>query len=432
MNTKKMTRVLAALLMSAMLLTACGGEIEEAPSGPVGIAVQVQTVERQDIFAENRASGKITADNEVSLMVASAAKCLDVFVNAGDVVTAGQKLCRLDLGSVLSNRNAAQISYNAALQNLSDSRAALNGQVALQQKNLDTTKALFEMGAASQVEVDTAQLQLDNAKMQRNSTISQLEAAVQQAKSGLEQLGTALDNVDSEGNLLSPIDGVLASFTAVKDSFVTNTMPVAVIDGFGGMKVTTSVSETVVPKLNIGDEAEVRISATGETYIAIIRAVERAANMQTKLYSVTLELPEEAGGLYTGMFADVTFHTDGAEDAIVIPTEAIQTSSGAQYVYVVENDTAKYVEVTTGLTGNGITEVLTGLEGGEQLVTVGQAYLIDGDVVRIVGDGTEQETVVDETDETAGEAVDDAADETAEDVPAEEVNQEAQPSGTKG
>ena len=99
---------------------------------------------------------------------------------------------------------------------------------------------------------------------------------------------------------------------------------------------------------------------------------------------------------------------------------------------MVENDTAKYVEVTTGLTGNGITEVLTGLEGGEQLVTVGQAYLIDGDVVRIVGEGTEQETVVDETDETAGEAVDDAAGETAEDVPAEEVNQEAQPSGAEG
>lgn len=387
---KRTYRTLAVLLMSAMLLTACGGNSAgEETGGPVGIAVQVQTVERQDIFAENRVSGKVTADNEVSLMVASAAKCTEVYVQAGDTVTAGQKLCKLDLGSTLSNRNAAQISYNSALRNLSDSRTVLDAQVEMQQKNLDTTKALFDLGAASQVEVDAAQLQLDNAKMQRNSTVGQLEAAVQQAKAGLEQLGTALDNVDSEGNLVSPIDGVLASFSAVKDSFVTNTMPVAVIDGAGAMKVTTSVSEAVVPKLNIGDAAEVRISATGDTYIATIRAVERAANMQTKLYSVTLELPAEAEGLYSGMFADVTFHTDGSENAIVVPTEAIRTSNDIQYVYVVENSAAKYVEVTTGLAGNGVTEVLTGLAGGEQLVTVGQAYLADGDAVRIVGDGAE-------------------------------------------
>ena len=385
MNMKKTSRGITALLMSAMLLTACGSETAEQVGGPVGIAVQVQTVEKQDIFAESRASGKITADNEVSLMVASAAKCLEVYVEAGDMVTAGQKICKLDLGSMLANRNAAQISYNAAVRSLSDTRAVLDAQVELQQKALDTTKKLFEIGAASQLEVDTAQIQLDNARMQRNSTVSQLEAGVQQAKSGLEQVGDALDNVDSEGNLVAPIDGVLASLMAVKDSYVTNTMPVAVIDGSGTMKVTTSVSETVVPKLNIGDAAEVRIGATGESYMAVIRAVERASNMQTKLYSVTLELPAEAEGLYSGMFAEVFFHTDGSANAIVIPTESIRTSNDVQYVYVVEDGAAKYVEVTTGLTGSGVTEILTGLKGGEELVTVGQAYLADGDVVRVVG-----------------------------------------------
>ena len=389
MNMKKMTRAMAALLMSAMLLTACGGEAVEENAGPVGIAVQVQTVEKQDIFAENRASGKITADNQATMMVAMAAKCLDVYVQAGDTVTAGQKICKLDLGSTLANRNAAQVGYNTAVRSCNEQKKILDGQVALQQKSLDAAKALFEIGAASQLEVDSAQLQLDDAIAQRNATMGQLESAVQQAKAGLEQVGDALDNIDSEGNLVAPIDGVLASLTAVKDSYVTNTMPVAVIDGNGGMKVTTSVAETVVPKLNIGDTAQVRVSATGEEYTAVIRAVERASNMQTKLYSVTLELPAEVEGLLTGMFADVTFHTDGSANAIVVPTEAIQTSNDVQFVYIVENDTAKYVEVTVGLTGSGVTEVLTGLAGGEQLVTVGQAYLADGDAVRIVGDSAE-------------------------------------------
>ena len=49
---------------------------------------------------------------------------------------------------------------------------------------------------------------------------------------------------------------------------------------------------------------------------------------------------------------------------------------------------AKYVEVATGLTGSGVTEVTSGLSAGQQLVTVGQSYLSDGDPVRVVsGEG---------------------------------------------
>ena len=44
----------------------------------------------------------------------------------------------------------------------------------------------------------------------------------------------------------------------------------------------------------------------------------------------------------------------------------------------------KYIEVTTGLTGNGVTEITSGLSAGQQLVTVGQSYLSDGAAVRVV------------------------------------------------
>ena len=80
----------------------------------------------------------------------------------------------------------------------------------------------------------------------------------------------------------------------------------------------------------------------------------------------------------------MTFHTDVSENTIVVPTEAVLTRGETQYVFVVEHDTAKYVEVTTGLTGNGVTEITEGLSAGDQLVVVGQSYLTDGDPVRIV------------------------------------------------
>ena len=196
---------------------------------------------------------------------------------------------------------------------------------------------------------------------------------------------SVLENVDSRGNVIAPVSGVITSLSAVKDSYVAPSMPVAVIDGADQMKVSVSVSEALIPKLAVGSEADITISALSASFTGEIRTVEQSANPQTRLYTVTLSVPTDIEGLRSGMFADVTFRTDASVDTIVVPTEAILTKGGTQYVFVVENgDTARYVEVQTGLTGSGVTEITSGLSQGDQLVTVGQAYLSDGDPVRVV------------------------------------------------
>ncbi len=382
---RKKNRGAAALLagLLALSLTACGDAAapEEAPAG---VAVQAQEVTAGTISTENKVSGKVSADNESTIFIATSAKCTAVYAQAGDAVSAGDVICTLDLGSTLASYNAAEISYSSAVQSYQDQSAVFESQIGLYQKNVNDLKALMEIGAASQAEIDAAELQLQSAIATRNSTLAQLEAGMQNAKSGLEQLSTALENVDGAGNVISPITGTLVTMNAVENSFISTSMPVAVVDGADQMKVTVSVSEALVPKLAIGDEADVSVSAAGQTFSAAIRSVERAANMQTKLYTVTLAVPSDVGGLLAGMFADVTFRTDTSANTIVVPTEAVLTSGEDQFVFVVEADAAKYVAVTTGLTGNGVTEITSGLKEGQMLVTVGQAYLEDGAPVRIV------------------------------------------------
>lgn len=387
MKPNKRSRFAAPLLAAVLLLslTACGGqEPEEDPSADSGIAVQVQSVAEDAIATENKVSGKVSADNEYTILIASAAKCTAVYAKAGDQVEAGDILCTLDLDSALASYNAARISYSSALQSYNDQKAVLDKQVQLALDNVNNTKALFEIGAASQLEVDQAELNYQSAAAGRNATLSQLEAGIQNAQSGVEQLDTALEDVDSKGNVIAPISGTLATFSAVENSFISNAMPLAVIDGPDQMKVSVSVSEALVPKLSPGDEAGVYVSAIDREFTAVIRSVEQAANMQTQLYTVILTVPADVGGLMNGMFADVTFHTDVSENAVVIPTEAILNDGSVQYVFIEENGTAKYVEITTGLTGNGVTEVLSGLTAGQSLVTVGQEYLTDGAAVRVV------------------------------------------------
>ena len=379
---KKKTLCLALALALSLSLTGC--KKEDAPTAPAGVAVQVQTVEAQDIASESTVSGQVVAGSETSVYVTSTAKCTAVYVQAGDAVTAGEKICTLDMGSSLAQYRAAEIGYTSAASSYSSQKEILDRQLALYEKTWNDTKALLAIGAASQLEVDQAELQYLSAKAQRDATLAQLEAAMQNAKSGYEQLALAMENIDSSGNVIAPADGMLASLNVSEGSLVTPDYAVAVITGAEQMKVTVMVSEALVPKLAIGEAVSVRVSAAQAEFEGTVRSVDKTANQMTKLYTVTVAVPAEVEGLLSGMFAEVTFHTAVSAGAVVVPSEAILTSNDKQYVYIVDGDTAKRADITTGLTGSGMTEITSGLTAGAQLVTVGQQYLSDGEAVRIV------------------------------------------------
>jgi RND family efflux transporter MFP subunit len=288
---------------------------------------------------------------------------------------------------MIANQTAARVNYQSMIDQYNGQKSLLDQQIAMAENNLVTTQKLFEIGAASKLEVDNARLTLEQAQLGRTSALSQLEAGIQSGKSSLEQVNMVLEHVDGEGNVIAPVSGVISTLTAIESSFVTASYPVAVIQGAEQMKIYAGVSESLIPALQVGALADVSVQTAGAAFAAEIRSVDRAPNMQTGLYGVTLSVPEGVTGLMPGMFAEVTFHTDSRENTVVIPSEAILTSNDVQYVFVVENDTAHYTEITTGLTGSGVTEVLSGLKEGQQLVVVGHHYLAEGDAVRIV-DGT--------------------------------------------
>ena len=399
------------------------------------VTVETAVAQTGSLSSEGTYIGTISAEGTASVVALVSGTVEELYVEVGDTVSAGAPLCRIDdesarltLESALAGLQTAQAAVQSAQESYAGALAGygadedgtltlLEEQVRLAEDNYADTQALFDIGAASQLEVDQAQVNYDTAVATRNSTLAQLEAGIQNAKSGLDQLDTALEHVDGSGNVIAPLSGTLATMNAVEGSYISNSLPLAVVNGGGTMRVTASVSETLVSQLAIGDPAEVTVSAIGQTFTAVICSVERAANAQTKLYTVTLTVPEAVEGLLPGMFADVVFRTDVSENTIVVPSDAILTSEDTQYVFVAEDGTARYTEITTGLTGTGVTEVLTGLTEGQQLVVVGQQYLSDGDPVRIV-DGTD-----------AAPEEETSAEESPEEVPTEESAPDETPDG---
>ena len=228
--------------------------------------------------------------------------------------------------------------------------------------------------AGSKPNVDAAVLGIEQAKAQGNASLSSIQAQ-------MDQIGTQA----SLGTVKAPVSGKVIAVNVVEGGLASQSAALVIAEG-GETRIAVSVSENTLPGLAVGDVAEVRIvSASQEVYEVAIETIAPAVNAQTGLYDVVLYTPE---GLTCpiGAFAEVTFYTDKRPDAVVVPTEAILNDGVSQYVFVVEGETVRRVGIETGLIGESETEVLSGLVGGETLVTVGQSYLADGVLVRIVGE----------------------------------------------
>lgn len=481
------TKARALALILALLLTAgaCGQqETEPEEQETSSIAVEIERVERGAISAKSTVSGQVAAGEQESVFVGLSAQCTDVYVELGDDVKEGQKLFTVDTSSVLDNIKTTNMSLDSARKSWQEQNALLseqirqarvqlaqtedqleqanaqldlanaqleqagsqleqaqasldyaNSQLAMAEKNYSDTKALFDIGAASQLEVDNAKLTLDSAKMgadnaestvksaemgvdnakitvksaemgvdnvksgadsarlsisnlitSQNSAREQYNLQVQNSQSTLNQLETSLRGMDRAGNVTAPMSGTVIALNAYKNSFASPGTPMVTIESTDDREISVSVSEALMPKIKEGDLVGVKVDSAGADFQGTITSIDGSASPSTHLYGVKVAIPAGQGGKLTaGMFAEVTFFTDAQSNVIVIPSQAIQTGVDGSYVYTLDSDNVAHrVAVETGLVGDGVTEVTSGLAGGEALVTVGQFYLSEGMTAKVV------------------------------------------------
>ena len=99
------------------------------------------------------------------------------------------------------------------------------------------------------------------------------------------------------------------------------------------------------------------------------------------------------------MFARVNIVYERRQDALQLPRTAILDADGQQSVFIVVNGKAEQRPIRTGLSNGGWIEVLEGLKGTEQVVTVGQAGLKTGTLVKVVGDSAAKPAATVATDQ---------------------------------
>ena len=193
--------------------------------------------------------------------------------------------------------------------------------------------------------------------------------------------------VYSESPVVSTISGTVLSIPVTTGDTVTTSTPVYIIGDLSRLMVETYVPERFSNTARRSLAAQVFLEALpGEVFQAAVEELSPVLDPASRTLRIRLRFTGTMDSrIKAGMFATVSLVTNTRRDVPVIPRGAVINTYGHWIVFTVnEQNTASRRELSLGLENEEFIEVVDGLEEGELVVSQGQNFLSDGDLVRIV------------------------------------------------
>jgi membrane fusion protein, multidrug efflux system len=346
-----------------------GGKAEaQAPrTGPaprvVPVAVATAISKRTPIIIEGL--GNVTTIASVAVRPRVDSEIVGVHFADGALVKKGDPLITLDSRAI-----KAQIAQAEGV--LAKDRAQLEGA----ERDVRRYTELVARTA-------TPVLNLENAKTQSET----FRAAIQADTAALENLKVQL----SYCSITAPISGRISQANVKVGNFArsADTMPIATINQLAPIYVTFTVPQRSLPELRVamaetGGAVEAIIPGDKRRASGTIAMVENTIDPTTGMATVRAAMPNEDELLWPGTLvtAQVTLRT---EDAVVVPSAAVQVSQQGNYVYVVKDNVAFVTPVTVARLLANETVLQSGLHAGDVVVTDGHLLLTDKTRVTVRG-----------------------------------------------
>ena len=357
---KKIGIMLLSVIVSMTVLAGCGKneQPEEKP-----IIVKTQKIGVNDGIIEGTYTGTVRGRYETNLSFQVGGRILNRNVQLGDTVSAGTVLMAIDARDVLekSNQGDAQV-------------VAAKAQLDLAQSNLTRYKQLFAQEAVPASVLDQYQSAYDAAEAQYN-----------QAVAGAQQGHNAVGYT----NLIAPMSGVISAINAEAGQVVGAGQTVMTLVESGELEVEINVPENHLPDVTLGKKVEVTFWALKNVKTeGIIREVAPMADSLSRTYKVRVAIQNPPKGMNLGMTASVKV-SEAKNSAIgaMMPLTAIyQTGSDAQ-VWVVDtsDNTVHLKKIFFEDIGSNSVRV-TGLSGGDIVVTAGVHKLHEGQKIKLMED----------------------------------------------
>ncbi len=215
--------------------------------------------------------------------------------------------------------------------------------------------------------------------------LAALRSAVNAAKAQLRNIQSQL----SDTVLTSPISGFITARYVDAGAIVSPTQPVVAVQAIKDVFIDFSVPEDVAGHLHAGEPTEIVFDGlAGGKYSGTITQITPAADPQSRQFPVRTTLANRDNVVKPGMFARVTVVTRRIPGALVVPREAITRGKiGAEVVVVDADGTAHRRVVETGAEDAAGVQIREGVRVGDQVITLTNAPVKDGQKVRPGGAG---------------------------------------------
>jgi len=335
-----MKRIIPIVLL-ALTMASCGNKKkaqEKTPVEEVVPVVQVSTANLEVVTQESTYSSTVQAFAVNNIAPQSSGRIQKINVDVGSFVSKGQVLAEMD---------AVQLEQ-AGLQ-LSNTKT-----------ELDRLKQLYSEGGVSQSDYEAAELQYKVAK-------------------------STYDNLQENTLLRSPIYGVVTARNYDKGDMYTMGQPIFTVQQIVPVKILVGVSEADYTKVKVGDKVSLTVDALpGETFEGKVNRLYPTMDETTHTFNAEVLVQNSNRKIRPGMFARVTI-TFGSQQAVVVPDNAIvkMQGSGQRSAFIVEDGQAIEKVVTLGKHFDGKYALMSGLQGGEQVVVKGQNSLRNGIKVQV-------------------------------------------------
>jgi len=176
----------------------------------------------------------------------------------------------------------------------------------------------------------------------------------------------------------APADGTISMLNVRRGAYMEEGGMVLALQDYSQVWVQAHLPLRDMQFLTIGTPATVAIDETGESFRAAVDFIYPATDLQSRNGLARLVLDNPDGKLKTDALVDVAFEVDG-QQRLAVPAEAVLYSKeGGHVITALGDGYFRPVKVKTGITSHGMTEIVSGLEEGEEIVTSGQ-FMIDAE-----------------------------------------------------
>ncbi len=365
---------------AASAATEAQAEATETPSETPGlIRVVAVKSEARTIDSAVVLRGETEADRQVEVRAETSGLVITEPLRRGTHVTAGQELCRLDVGTstaVLAEAKARLLEAQARIPSAQAAVAEAEARLEEAKINDNAARKLSEGGFASSTRVASTA-----------ASVRAAEAAIQSATSGLESTQAGIESAQAlvaaaereveRLTIVAPFDGLLESRTAELGSLMQPGSLCGTVLRLDPIRIVGFVPETDINRVAEGSLAGARLT-TGQEVTGQVTFVSRSADPQTRTFRVEVTVPNADLAIRDGQTAEIMISADGAAAHFLPQSSLTLNDEGTLGVRIVEEGDVvafKAVELlrdgTDGIWVGGLPEQAS-------VIVVGQEFVVEG------------------------------------------------------